>query len=82
MDGHTAGVPQGPGGQNPAYRPAHRHHDLAVSAKPPPVTPSLRTMKVNGNEIAAGADLAGADLTDSDLRNVDLTGAVAGGRLC
>jgi hypothetical protein len=25
MDGHPSGVPQGPGGQNPAYRPAHRH---------------------------------------------------------
>src|SRR4051812_34069167 len=24
MDGHPSGVPQGPGGQNPAYRPAHR----------------------------------------------------------
>ena len=25
MDGHPSGFPQGAGGQNPAYRPAHRH---------------------------------------------------------
>jgi hypothetical protein len=25
MDGHTSGPPQGTGGQNPAYRPTHRH---------------------------------------------------------
>ncbi len=28
MDGHTTGSPQGAGGQNPAYRPAHRHRLL------------------------------------------------------
>jgi hypothetical protein len=26
MDDHPSGYPQGPGGQNPAYRPTHRHN--------------------------------------------------------
>src|SRR5947209_13064122 len=29
MDGHRSGVPEGPGEQNPAYRPAHRHLGLS-----------------------------------------------------
>ena len=34
MDGHTTGSPQGAGGQNPAYRPAHRHPPLQLVQLP------------------------------------------------
>ena len=29
MDDHRTGNPKGPGEQNPAYRPAHRHYRRA-----------------------------------------------------
>ena len=34
MDGHHLGDRKGPEGQNPAYRPAHRHHRLATREIP------------------------------------------------
>ncbi len=34
MDGHRTGVPQGPGEQNPAYRPTHRHHRSNPTDRP------------------------------------------------
>ena len=36
MDGHQTGSPQGPGKQNPAYGPAHRHHAPDLRFYPSP----------------------------------------------
>jgi mannosyltransferase len=47
MDGHPSGVPQGPGGQNPAYRPAHRATWL-VTASSSPLPRALLAASVAG----------------------------------
>lgn len=36
MDGHPSGLPQGTGGQNPAYKPTHRRTQPQTAAHEPP----------------------------------------------
>src|SRR3546814_3293393 len=44
MDGHHPGDRKGTGVQNPAYRPAHRHHSLGCDGLPGGLSHHLRMM--------------------------------------
>ena len=54
MDGHTTGSPQGAGGQNPAYRPAHRHPPVRTLESWAFVTDSRLVARCRAGLLSAG----------------------------